>query len=123
MSPPLPNPAWSPAFDGATLGQMGEAGALIVEDEVLLDAEGTARARLTREEDPSRGLYALTYAVSGWLLYTRYLPDAAAALAAQAEMREALEALLQQLPADGAGSAEARRAGGPLLGSFLARYA
>jgi hypothetical protein len=115
--------SWTPAYDGATLGQMGEAGASIVLDEMLPDAAGTERARLTLEEDPARGLYAVTYAVSGWLLHTRYLPDAAAARAALEEMRGALEALLAQLPAGGAASAEARREGGPLLGRFLARYA
>jgi hypothetical protein len=114
---------WTPAFDGSTLGQMGEAGAVIVEDEVLADAQGEALARLTREEDPSRGLYALTYGASGWLLHTRYLEDAAALQRAQAEARGALEALVAQLPTTGPQDAAARREAGPLLARFLARYA
>ena len=93
----MPPSFWTLAFDGTTLGQMGEAGAGIVQDEVLLDAEGTERARLTREEDASRGLHAVTYAVSGWLLHTRYLPDAEAAREALEELRGALESLLAQL--------------------------
>ena len=113
---------WNPAYDGSTLGQMGEAGAVIVQDEVLHDAQGTERARLTLEEDPSRGLYALTYAATGWLLYTRYLGDAAALRVAAEETRGALEALLAQLPPQGPEDAAARREAGPLLARFLARF-
>ena len=113
---------WTPAYDGSTLGQMGEAGAVIARDEVLQDAEGTERARLTLEEDASRGLYALTYAATGWLLYTRYLEDAAALRVAAEETRGALETLLAQLPPQGPTDAGARREAGPLLARFLARF-
>ena len=113
---------WTPAFDGSTLGQMGEAGAVIVQDEALQDEVLGERARLTLEEDPSRGLHAVTYAVSGWLLHTRYLADAAAARDALEQLRGALESLLTQLPAEGAGSDEARREAGPLLARFLTRF-
>ena len=116
--------SWLPAYDGSTLGQMGPAGAVITRDELLRGGpEDEERARLTLEEDPSRGLYALTGYLSGWLLHTCYLADAQAAGTTLEEMRAALETLLVELPAQGPKDAEARRVGGTLLARFLARFA
>lgn len=115
---------WLPAYDGSTLGQLGPAGAPVTRDELLREGpEGEERARLTLEEDASRGLYALTGYLSGWLLHTCYLEDAQAAAATLEEMRAALEALLVELPAQGPKDAEARRQGGVLLARFLSRFA
>lgn len=115
---------WLPAYDGSTLGQMGPAGAVITRDELLREGpDAEERARLTLEEDPSRGLYALTGYLSGWLLHTCYLADAQVAGTTLEEMRAALETLLVELPAQGPKDAEARRVGGTMLARFLARFA
>jgi hypothetical protein len=116
--------SWLPAYDGSTLGQMGPAGAVITRDELLRGGpEDEERARLTLEEDPSRGLYALTGYLAGWLLHTCYLADAPTAAAELEAMRAALETLLVELPAQGPKDAEARRQGGVLLARFLGRFA
>jgi hypothetical protein len=108
---------WQPAHDGSTLGMSGSAGGIISRDEEC------GGCRLTLEQDESRGFYALTCGISGWLVHTRYFGDVTEAHAAFDEMKPALAQLGAQLPADGPKNMpNAARTGGPLLAAFVARF-
>lgn len=108
---------WQPAHGGSTLGMSGSQGGTIARDE----AHGE-QCRLTLEQDESRGFYALSCAVSGWFLHTRFFGDAAEAHAAFEEMKPALVELASRLPPEGPRTPEATRRGGPLLAAFMGRF-
>ena len=119
MSDEPHEPQWRPTEGGSTLGLMGAEGGTIVRDE-----EHPAGLRLTLEEDLERSFHALTCGVTGWLVHRRYFSSEAEAAAAWEEMRPALVALVQRLPASGprGGLDPATREAGTHLGAFLARY-
>lgn len=108
---------WRPAQGGSTLGMPGAQGGTIVRDEAWAE-----QCQLTQEQDESRGFYALTCTVSGWLLHTRFFDDPAQAHAAFEEMKPALVELASQLPPEGPRTPELARKGGPLLGAFMGRF-
>ncbi|XXF81290.1 hypothetical protein P2318_16485 [Myxococcaceae bacterium GXIMD 01537] len=106
---------WEPAHGGSTLGMAGSEGGVIARDEDLSGA-----ARLTLEEDASRGFYALTCGVEGWMVHTRYFSDAAEAHSAFEAMKPALAELLSRLPTERGPAG--LRAGGALLSAFISRF-
>lgn len=109
---------WEWAHGGSTLGMAGSEGGTIVRDEMYAE-----QARLTLEQDESRGFHALTCGISGWFVHTRFFGDTSEAHAAFDEMKPALVELLARLPEGGPRSTpDAARTGGPLLSAFIARF-
>lgn len=79
---------------------------------------------LVLEEDASRGFWAVSARIDGWLLHTRFFDDGERAHAALEAMRSPLEALAATLPSGGPrpGTRDAFEAG-PRLAAFTARFA
>jgi hypothetical protein len=65
---------WKPFEDGATFGQPGSEGGVIVRDE-----EHAAGARATLERDCGSAPWTVTCGVYGWFFHTRFLGSEAEA--------------------------------------------
>ena len=93
---------WQPFDNGATIGQRGSEGGLILRDD-----EHQLGARITLERDCSHGIpFAVTCGIYGWFFHTRFLgPEAETELPA---MRDGLAAILDMIPRlnDAAGEAK-----------------
>ncbi len=77
------------AFDGgASAGQQGSEGGVIV-----LDEEHADGARITLERD-GHAPWSITCGVYGWMLHTRFFSSRDEAVAALEPMRQGLEAIL-----------------------------
>ena len=60
-------PAWHPFEDGASIGQAGSEGGVIVRDD-----EHPWGARITLERDGGFAPFALTCGIYGWMVHTRW---------------------------------------------------
>lgn len=103
---------WSPAEDGATIGQTGTEGGEISRDEVWPDG-----ARITLERDTLLGApYAISCSVYGWLMQIRFFADEPTALQQYEAMKPALAAIADLVVAER--DAEAADA----VDQFMAQY-
>jgi hypothetical protein len=77
---------WTPVDEGATQGHTGSEGGLIWKDEQHADG-----ARITLERDALLGApFAITGAVYGWMVHTRFFADEPTALAQYEAIKPAL---------------------------------
>jgi hypothetical protein len=82
---------WTPADEGATPGHTGSEGGLIWKDEQHADG-----ARITLERDALLGApFAITCAVYGWMVHTRFFADEPTALAQYEALKPALAHIAQ----------------------------
>jgi hypothetical protein len=82
---------WRPLDNGATVGQPGTEGGVIVRDE-----EHESGARATRERDCGSAPWTVTCGIYGWFFHTRFLGSEA-----EAEfpaMLDGLAAILDSIP-------------------------
>lgn len=105
--------------DTARLGSAGAQGGTVTRAEHA----PTLGLALWLEEDASRGFFAVSARIDGWLLHTRFFDEAARAHAALEEMRAPLEALARVLPKEGARPGHPDTyAAGYAIAAFTARY-
>jgi hypothetical protein len=84
--------SWRPFDGGATIGQCGSEGGVILHDE-----EHELGARISLERDCAQGVpFAVTCGIYGWFFHTRFLGSEAEA--EFAAMREGLTAILDRIP-------------------------
>jgi hypothetical protein len=109
---------WTPYDQGSTLGKTGrEGGAIVVDDEYV------GAARIILEENCLRAPYAITCAVYGYLLHTRFLADDETAQYALDEMKAALVAIVASLPgADDPDEAAQSAALADAVDAFMRRF-
>jgi hypothetical protein len=80
---------WYPFENGATVGQKGSEGGVILRDE-----EHPQEARITLERGGRAAPFAVTCGIYGCMLHTRFFSLEAEATAQYEEMKAALAALL-----------------------------
>lgn len=85
--------SWSSYEDGGTLGMTGREGGIIQVDEEYVGA-----ARIILEEGCLRAPFAITSAVYGYLLHTRFVADDETAQYALDEMKSALAVIVDAAP-------------------------
>lgn len=86
-------PAWQPMDGGATLGQRGTEGGVILRDD-----EHPWGARITLEEPGMLAPFGITCGVYGWFGHTRWFSTRDDAERDFAAMRDALGAILRIIP-------------------------
>lgn len=86
---------WTAYESGATIGKTGREGGVI-----QIDTEYAGAARIILEQGCLRAPYAITSAVYGYLMHTRFVADDETAQYALDEMKPALAAIVNLLPAD-----------------------
>lgn len=84
---------WQPYESGSTLGTTGREGGVI-----RVDDEYAGAARIVLEAGCLRAPYAITSAVYGYLLHTRFIADDETARYALDEMKPALVAIANLIP-------------------------
>jgi hypothetical protein len=85
---------WTPTEDGHSIGTKGFDGGTLV-----ADYEHGLGARISIEDLGDGGHFAITCGIYDWLVHTRFLTlSRADADAACAEMRTALEAIMDSIP-------------------------
>ena len=84
---------WHPFDGGASIGQIGSEGGIIVRDDEHPDG-----ARTTLEEGGRFAPFSITLGVYGWMVHTRFFSTRAEADAAYQAMRPDLAAILDALP-------------------------
>ncbi|MFN8379599.1 MAG: hypothetical protein U0452_13105 [Anaerolineae bacterium] len=88
--------AWTPAEDGATVGHTGAEGGEIWKDEECPDG-----ARITLERDTLLGApFAISCAVYGWLVQTRFFADEPTAVQQYEIMKTALAEIAELVVAE-----------------------
>jgi len=80
---------WYPYESGATVGQKGSEGGVILRDE-----EHPQEARITLERDTKHAHFAITCGIYGCMLHTRFFKLEGEACAQYDEMKDALHTLL-----------------------------
>ncbi|MBZ0302700.1 MAG: hypothetical protein K8J31_23345 [Anaerolineae bacterium] len=85
--------SWSAYDEGGTLGMTGREGGVI-----QVDDEYTGAARIVLEEGCLRAPFAITSAVYGYLLHTRFVADDETAQYALDEMKTALADIVDAVP-------------------------
>lgn len=109
---------WLATADGATVGQCGPEGGLIV-----LDESTSTGVRLLLEEAPERSFYSVTAIIPDWMVHPRFFDTRAAADLAYEEMRAPLLALSNDLPVPRPPPGHKDTyAGGAKLAAFMTRY-
>lgn len=93
MVTPNPDINWHPFDEGRSLGQHGPEGGIILEDEEHIDG-----ARITLERGGSTAPYAVTCAISGWLVHTRFFSNEEDARRGFEEMKPGLTTMLSLIP-------------------------
>lgn len=107
---------WWPFDNGATVGQLGSEGGIIVRDE-----EHESGARATLERDSSFAPWAVTCGVYGWFFHTRFL--ASEAEAELPAMLDGLAAILDLVPRfDDPGADVEMGAVSEAISRFVARF-
>lgn len=106
--------AWYAFGEGATLGQKGSEGGII-----LCDDEHPYGARITLERDTRSAPFAITCGIYGCMMHTRFFSVAQRATIAYDKMKESLGALLE-MPHDG--TAESRKLFLDGISTFVERY-
>ena len=96
---------WGPFEGGATLGQTGSEGGVVVRDE-----EHPEGARITLERGGPTAPLAVTCGVYGWMVHTRWFGGDAEADGEYARMRPELESLARSVHRGDDPEAERRRA-------------
>jgi hypothetical protein len=85
----MPESAWYPFDNGATLGQKGSE-----EGSILRDEEHPQEARITLERDTRAAPFAITCGIYGCMMHTRFFGLEGEATLQYEEMKAALSALL-----------------------------
>ena len=85
--------SWGPFDGGATVGQLGSEGGIIVRDD-----ENELGARITLERDCGSAPVTITCGIYGWFFHTRYFGTEAEGAAEFARMQEGLAATLTSIP-------------------------
>lgn len=96
------NASWHPVDDGATLGQMGPEGGIIIRDE-----EHTEGARITLERRGSIAPFSITCGVYGVMFHTRFFADEAEGQGAYALMKPGLASVAEGDASDASAGASA----------------
>ena len=108
--------AWRSFEKGATFGQRGSEGGVIVRDE-----EHEAGARATLERDCRSAPWTVTCGIYGWFFHTRFLGSETDA--EFSAMLDELAAILDIIPATDDAGADAKMAGiGEAIHKFVARF-
>ncbi len=109
---------WHPIDEGRSRGQKGSEGGAI-----LLDDEHPGGARITLEAGSRSAPYAITCAVYGWMLHTRFFTSPEKARSELAHMKGSLQQILRQIPPGDEFDPDPREARvDTLLEAFLNRF-
>jgi len=109
---------WQRYDAGKTLGLRGSEGGTIIRDEEHPDG-----ARITLERDCLRVPYAITCAIYGWGVHTRFIADEPTAQYAVEEMKPALAAILMLVPReDDDAFAEHAETASEAIAAFVERF-
>lgn len=84
--------AWLPLDDGATIGEQGSEGGVILRDD-----EYRGGARITLERDGYTP-FAITCGVYGWMVHTRFFSTLDEAEREYARMQPELAAIVEMIP-------------------------
>ncbi|MEP3279441.1 MAG: hypothetical protein ABJN26_25755 [Stappiaceae bacterium] len=84
---------WMPFDTGASIGNKGSEGGVIV-----ADYEHEMGARITIERDGDIAPFAITCGIYGWFVHTRFFSTHEEADGACAEMQTAMNAIIQIIP-------------------------
>ncbi len=84
---------WKAFEDSLTLGRPGSEGGRIVRDDDYADA-----ARITLERDCPAAPFAITCAIYGWMMHTRFFSDPDIAEAEHEDMKAGLAAIIGMIP-------------------------
>jgi hypothetical protein len=115
--PPAP-PAWTAFEDGASIGQPGTEGGVIVRDD-----DHPWGARITLERSADAVAFAITCGIYGWMMHSRWLPTLEQAESEFAQMRDAISAILEMIPLSSNPQADEKmRAAGDAMDRFLLRF-
>lgn len=107
---------WQPFANGATIGQTGSEGGVIVRDE-----EHGYGARATLERDGSIAPWSVTCGVYGWFFHTRFASSEAGA--EFEAMLAGLADILESIPAMDDPDVDAKsRAAEDAIGRFVDRF-
>jgi hypothetical protein len=96
------NSVWLPFDGGSSIGREGSEEGIIVRDETHPHG-----ARITLERDLLLVPFAITCAIYGWIMHTRYFATEAEAQQAFDEMKPELAKILSLIPAAGDPEADA----------------
>lgn len=101
---------WYPYEGGATIGQAGPEGGILLQDEEfgVPDEEEEAHARLTLERTTNSG-FTLTATLYGWMYLTRRVSEEAEARGDYERLRAELERLCDLFPYEEDGPALAAK--------------
>jgi hypothetical protein len=115
---PAGPPAWTPFEDGASIGQAGTEGGVILRDD-----EHPWGARITLERSADVVPFAITCGIYGWMMHTCWLPTLHQADVEFAQMRDAISAILEMIPLSGDPLADEKmRAVGAAMDRFTLRF-
>ncbi|HYO75217.1 MAG TPA: hypothetical protein VE010_02040 [Thermoanaerobaculia bacterium] len=106
---------WIACEGGSSIGATGSEGGTILRDE--LHPEGS---RITLELNETR--FAITCGVYGWMVHTRFFANESDAAAAYEEMKPALAAIVDELPATDAEVEDALPRVTATLRDFIRRF-
>jgi hypothetical protein len=94
---------WYPVDDGATIGEIGSEGGVILRDD-----EYAGNARITLERDGATAPFAITCGIYGWMVHTRFFSTLDEAEREYAAMQEGLAAIVGIIPLEADPDADAR---------------
>ncbi len=86
----MPNASWCSVDNGATLGQTGSEGGVVLRDE-----EHSYGARITLEQGGGIAPFSITCGVYGVMVHTRFFADEAEAQTAYDLMKPGLAAIVK----------------------------
>jgi hypothetical protein len=84
---------WVPFDRGATVGQPGSEGGMIVRDE-----QHEVGARITLERDSVSAPFTITCGIYGWFFHTRFFGSESEGVTEFARMQEGLASILLGIP-------------------------
>jgi hypothetical protein len=84
---------WLPLDDGATTGEQGSEGGVILRDD-----EYRGESRITLERDGAIAPFAITCGVYGWMVHTRFFATLDEAEREYARMQPELAAIVEMIP-------------------------
>jgi len=117
-SEPIGPPEWTPFEEGASIGQAGTEGGVLLRDD-----EHPWGARITLERGAGAVPFAITCGIYGWMVHTCWIPTLEQAESEFAQMRDAISEIVEMIPLSSDPLADEKiRAVGAAMDRFLLRF-